>query len=141
MNRGFPSVSQLNTTFADAAIERQRAEEEAEPMDWDSVDPGLMRQLHDCRKSSAALKGPIAAEEILAKVGIGSDKTSPNIQRQRYFYSLLYLRKKYLVTKFIGFFFANLGMFWPISRSSADIIHGSPLRLQYTIFNFILFLL
>ena len=46
-------------------------------MDWDSVDPGLMRQLHDCRKRSAALKGPIAAEEILAKVGIGFDKTYP----------------------------------------------------------------
>ena len=53
-------------------MERERAEEEAEPMDWlDSVDPkGLMRQLLDCRKKSAALRGPIAAEEILAKVGI-----------------------------------------------------------------------
>ena len=39
-------------------------------MDWDSVDPGLMLQLLDCRKRAAALRGPIAAEEILAKVGI-----------------------------------------------------------------------
>ena len=71
-NRGFRFVPQLNTTFADAAMERERAEEEAEPMDWlDSVDPkGLMRQLLDCRKKSAALRGPVAAEEILAKVGI-----------------------------------------------------------------------
>ena len=69
IKRGFCSFTQLNTTFADAAIERQRAEEEAEPMDWDSVDPGLMRRLLDCRKRAASLKGPIAAEQLLAKVG------------------------------------------------------------------------
>ena len=64
-----PFVTQLNTTFADAAIERQRAEEEAEPMDWlDSADPALMRCLLDCRRTAAALPGPAATEEILAKV-------------------------------------------------------------------------
>ena len=76
-------LTQLSTTFVDATTERQRAEDEAEPMDWDSVDPGLMRELLDCRKKSAAFKGPMDAEEILAKV-VGCRIMSGNFPRSRF---------------------------------------------------------
>ena len=52
-------------------------------MDWDSVDPGLMRELLDCRKKSAAFRGPIAAEEILAKV-VGCRIMSGDFPRSRF---------------------------------------------------------
>ena len=49
-DRSFPVFHDLNVSFADRLQTVQAEEEAEEPMDWDGVDPKMIRELNDCRK-------------------------------------------------------------------------------------------